>query len=63
MYENHEFSIFQYKLVYCFFQTLTFTFIMYRIFNLGLLPLNPSDWISMIDNSIPESRVIATLKN
>lgn len=63
LYENHEYSIFQYKLIYCFFQALTFTFIMYRIFNLGLLPLNPSDWVSLIENTIQESKVFAILKN
>lgn len=63
LYENHEFSILQYKIIYCFFQGITVSFIMYRIFNLGLLPLNPSDWISYIENTIPESRIVANIKN
>jgi len=33
---------------------------MYRIFNLGLLPLNPADWIAMIENTIPASKIFSS---
>lgn len=57
-FENHEYSIFHYKLVYIFIQSISFFFILYRISGMGLIPLNPADWISFIPNKIPENQLL-----
>ncbi len=33
---------------------VVFSFIIYRIYNMGLLPLNPADWISSLSTVIEE---------
>jgi hypothetical protein len=58
MFENHEYSIIQYKLIYIAFQSLVVAFVLYRIYGMGLIPLNPADWISLIETKIPPTEVI-----
>ena len=31
---------------------------MYRIYKMGLVPLNPADWVSLIDKNYPEKEII-----
>lgn len=57
-FENHMYTIFHYKLIYCFIQSISFTFILYRIYGMGLIPLNPADWIAFIDNAIAVKTLI-----
>ena len=57
-FENPEYSIIQYKLVYCVIQSVSFVFILYRIYGMGLIPLNPADWIAFIDNKIAPRVVV-----
>lgn len=57
-FESPEYSILQYKLIYVLIQSITFFFIMYRIYGMGLIPLNPADWISILDNRIPKNKMI-----
>jgi hypothetical protein len=58
-FENHEYSIIQYKLIYVFIQSISFVFIMYRIYGMGLIPLNPADWIAFIDTKVPQSVLVS----
>ena len=58
MYENHEYTIIHYKLIYIGIQSFAFLFVMYRIYGMGLIPLNPADWISLIENKLPLSELI-----
>ena len=57
-FENHEHSIIQYKLIYVVIQSISFFFIMYRIYGMGLIPLNPADWIAFIDTKIPVNELV-----
>jgi hypothetical protein len=57
-FENPEYSIIQYKLIYCVIQSISFVFILYRIYGMGLIPLNPADWIAFIDNKIAPSVLV-----
>jgi hypothetical protein len=57
-FENHEYSIWQYKLVYMAIQSVVVIFILYKIHGMGLIPLNPADWISLIDNTIPPNNIL-----
>lgn len=57
-YESPEYSLLQYKLVYVLIQSLTFFFILYKIYNMGLIPLNPADWISILETKTPINRMI-----
>ncbi len=57
-FENHEYSIWHYKLVYIAIQSIVVVFILYKIHGMGLLPLNPADWVSLIDNSIPRNQIL-----
>jgi hypothetical protein len=58
-YESPEYSTLYYKLVYVLIQSVTFFFVLYRIYGLGLIPLNPADWVSLIDNKIPSNNMIS----
>jgi len=57
-FENPQFSILQYKFIYAFFQSVSLSFVLYRFYGMGLIPLNPADWISFIDNRIPRTEMI-----
>jgi hypothetical protein len=57
-FENHEYSILQYKFIYVFIQSISFCFLLYRISGMGLIPLNPADWIAFIPNKIPEYQLV-----
>jgi hypothetical protein len=57
-FENHEYSIWQYKLIYMGMQLVVVVFILYKINGMGLLPLNPADWMSLIDNTIPSNKIL-----
>jgi hypothetical protein len=57
-FENHEYSIVHYKLIYVAIQSVSFLFILYRIYGMGLIPLNPADWIAFIDTKIPIKNLI-----
>jgi hypothetical protein len=58
-FESPENSIIQYKLVYVLIQSVTFFFVLYRIYGLGLIPLNPADWISLIDTKLPNNHILS----
>lgn len=58
MFENHEYTILHYKLVYMAIQSVVVLFVLYRIYGMGLIPLNPADWISLIESKIPENLLI-----
>lgn len=58
MYENHEYSILHYKLIYMGIQSIVLSFVLYRIYGMGLIPLNPADWISYIDNTISANELV-----
>ena len=58
LYEYPEYSIIQYKLIYVSIQSLAFLFILYRIHGMGLIPLNPADWISFLENNIPTNSLL-----
>jgi hypothetical protein len=57
-FENYEYSILHYKLIYVFIQSISFCFILYRIYGMGLIPLNPADWISFIETKLPVNEMI-----
>lgn len=57
-FENPQYSILQYKMIYSFFQAISLSFVLYRFYGMGLIPLNPADWISFIDNRIPTNEMI-----
>ena len=52
MFENPEYSIIQYKAVFILIQSVVIAAILYRVYGMGLLPLNPGDWVSMIETNI-----------
>jgi hypothetical protein len=57
-FENPQYSIIQYKLIYVCFQSISFGFILYRFYGMGLIPLNPADWIAFIENRIPANEIM-----
>ncbi len=57
-FENQNHSILIYKILYVFINFFVFGFVIYRINNMGLLPLSPADWISVLENDIPSKKVI-----
>jgi small-conductance mechanosensitive channel len=54
-FESPEYSLITYKFAYVILYCISFLLIMYRIYGMGLVPLNPSDWVSLIDNTVPYS--------
>ena len=58
MLESPEYSLFNYKIAYVFLSMISFFFVMYRIYKMGLVPLNPADWVSLIDKNYPEKEII-----
>ena len=52
MFENPEYSIVQYKIIFVAIQSVVVAAILFRIYGMGLLPLNPGDWVSMIETNI-----------
>jgi hypothetical protein len=63
MFENHEYTIIHYKLIYVAIQSVVVTFVLYRIYGMGLIPLNPADWISLIENKIPPKEILNVYNN
>mmetsp|Transcript_5399 Transcript_5399/g.5526 ORF Transcript_5399/g.5526 Transcript_5399/m.5526 type:complete len:159 (-) Transcript_5399:81-557(-) len=57
-FENQTYSILQYKLLYVTINIVVFGFVIYRINNMGLLPLSPSDWVNFLDSGLGERTVI-----
>jgi hypothetical protein len=57
-FENHQYSILQFKIIYVFFQSISLSFVLYKFYGMGLIPLNPADWISFIENRIPKNEMI-----
>ena len=57
-YENQTYSIIQYKLSYMVLNFIIFCFILYRINNMGLLPLTPADWVSFVSETIPSRNLM-----
>ena len=56
MFENHEHSILLYKIIFVAIQSVVLAAILYRIHGMGLLPLNPGDWISVIETNIVNNK-------
>ena len=54
-FESPEYSLITYKFAYIVLSFISFLLIMYKIYGMGLVPLNPSDWVSLIDNTVPYS--------
>ena len=54
-FESPEYSLITYKFAYIVLSFISFLLIMYKIYGMGLVPLNPSDWVSLIDNSVSKS--------
>lgn len=58
MLESPEYSLFNYKLGYVILSIISFLFVMYRIYKMGLVPLNPADWVSLVDKNYPGKEII-----
>jgi hypothetical protein len=56
-FENPEYSIWHYKILYVLIQSVVLSFILYKVYGMGLLPLFPADWMALIDHKIPESKL------
>ena len=57
-FENHQYSILQFKFIYAVFQSISLFFVLYKFYGMGLIPLNPADWIAFIDNKIPINEIL-----
>ncbi len=58
-FESPEHSLFIYKIGYVLVQSIVLSVIMYRVYGLGLIPLNAADWINLIDLSLPKFKILA----
>jgi hypothetical protein len=58
MLESPEYSLFNYKLGYVILSIISFLFVMYRIYKMGLVPLNAADWVSLVDKNYPGKEII-----
>ena len=47
-YENKGIDLFKYKLMYLGIYGFVLSIGLYKFYNLGLLPLSPSDWVDII---------------
>lgn len=58
MFESPEYSILHYKILYMIINCISLTFLLYKVYGMGLIPLNPADWVSILDNKTPSSRLV-----
>ena len=57
MLENPENSLLMHKIGYVLLSLVSFFIIMYKIYGMGLIPLNPADWAGLLDINIPKSQI------
>lgn len=62
-FENKTYSILQYKLTYILINLITFSFIIYRVNSMGLLPFNVSDWVSSMNHVKYHNNLLNSLLN
>ena len=58
MVESPEYSLLPHKVIYVLLGLVCFSIYMYKVYRMGLIPLNPDDWSSFVDTSIPTSNII-----
>ena len=49
-FDNPVYTTIHYKLLYCAINFVVFGAVIWRVNSMGLLPINPADWISMLQN-------------
>lgn len=57
-FESPDQSLFMYKVLYVIASFCSFGLILYRIYGMGLIPLNASDWVHIAETSIPASKML-----
>jgi hypothetical protein len=58
MFETPEYSILHYKFFYMIINSLSLMVVLWKIYGMGLIPLNPADWISIVDLTVPPVELI-----
>ena len=58
MYESPELSLFWYKLLYVMATSASFGLLIYKIYGMGLIPLNAADWSGLLDIKLPERKLL-----
>ena len=58
-FEGKGVSLIKFKLIYLMINLIILSIMLYKFYNMGLLPLNPSDYTELI----PKSKVITKIDN
>ena len=58
MFESPEFSLVGYKILYVILTSCSFGVLLYKVFRMGLIPLNAADWVGLIDIQLPQKKLV-----
>lgn len=57
-FESPDQSLIMYKILYTIASICSFSLIVYRIYGMGLIPLNASDWVNIAETTLPTSKML-----
>ena len=58
MFESPELNLIGFKILYVILTSVSFGLLIYKIYGMGLIPLNAADWVGLIDIKLPEKKII-----
>ncbi|MCQ2818627.1 MAG: ER membrane protein complex subunit 4 [archaeon] len=59
MFESPEINLLGYKILYVILTSVSFGILLYKVYGMGLIPLNAADWVGMVDIIYPKKNIIS----